>query len=98
MNGSVWLDTRKHGRPVWCIRYSDWAGHKHRIQTEAQSRKEAKALLAAKLSEVAQIKAQGGPVTTTTFHDFVEDEYLPYAKAVCTTRTYVTKLNRARTL
>lgn len=98
MIARVWLDTRTRGKPCWCIIYQDWAGHRHRERTQAQSRKEAKDLLTAKLSEVAQVKAKGGPAIETTFQDFVEDEYLPYAKAVCTPRTYETKLNRANTL
>jgi integrase len=94
MIGSVWLDRRTRGKPTWCIRYRGPDGRKHRVRTEAQSRKEAKALLLARLGDVAKVKAAGGERAVITFGKFVEDEYLPWCQKVNTPRTYVTKRNR----
>jgi integrase len=98
MIARVWLDRRARGKHRWCIIYRDWAGHKHREQTEATTRAEAHALLQAKLSAVAQDKARGGPLMTATFRTFVEEEFLPQSKAINTPRTYQTKRDRAGTL
>lgn len=94
MIGSVWLDKRTRGKPVWCIRYKGADGRKHRERTEAQSRAEAKALLVAKLSDVAKVKAAGGERAVITFQAFVNDEYLPWSEKMNTPRTYATKRNR----
>lgn len=85
----------------WGIDYVDLSGKRVRILTDAQTKTEAKALLAAKLSANVRaeiIDAPTGEAVLMRLGDFLRRVYLPHLKATKTERTYDNYVGYAETI
>jgi len=86
------LDMRTaEGKPSWCLDYVGLNGRRCRERTMAATKEEALALLRAKLTELNKARINGTSMerlTPVAFADFVEREYMPWAKATKRPGTY----------
>lgn len=80
------------GKAAWCIDYTGLDGRRHRERTNAATREEAERLLRLRQSEVDKATIVGvrsiEAIKPRTFHEFVEEEYMPHCVATHTPATY----------